>query len=197
MNNIPTIKFDDIYEFCTTVDDEFHRYYYAMKENCYVDITIIVKYAKAREVINYFTTEEGFELANVNFHDPDFDGYNDEYLVTLCCGLSNNDSKEIWCEPAKNEDGYIINEGNIVYLFDECNSTMIPQVQGDKTYIVELDEDLDEDFDDEFLDDLELGYHCNEDCENCYEYDKDDYVTIELSKDEVELLHKLYHIFNI
>lgn len=198
MNNIPTICFDDMYDFCEEVMQEFYGRYYSVKKYSTIDITVIAKYAKAREIITFFA-EDDFELANVEFHDPNCDGYEDEYIITLCYGLSDNDAKEIWCEPARNESGYLLTEGQAVYILDECNKDMIPKVLGDKTFIVELDNEDDED-DDEFSDDLELGtYHCNEDCENCHEYDKDDddYVTIKLDKSDVEILHKLYNIFGI
>lgn len=202
MKNIPTICFDDIYEFCIEVNETFHRYYFDTKKNNSVNITVVAKYAKAREIISYFTTEEGFELANVNFHDPDFDGYNDEYLVALCCGLSDNDSKEIWCEPAKKDNDYILSEGNVVYVLDECNSAMIPKVQGDKTFIVELEEDLDEDFEDnfdnEFSDDLELGTKFYKGCDkDCTIHCDDGYINIRLDKDDVKTLTMLYRIFDI
>lgn len=202
MNKIPTICFDDIYDFCLEVENEFFGRYHSLKDNDVIDITVIAKYEKARKMMAFFA-EDDFELANVEFHDPNCDGYEDEYIITLCYGLSDNEEKEIWCEPAKNENGYLITEGQAVYILDECNKDMIPKVLGDKTFIVELDnEDLDDEDDDEFSDDLEIGtYHCNEDCENCHEYDKDDkdddYVTIKLDKFDVEMLHKLYNIFGI
>lgn len=200
MNKIPTICYEDIYEFCEDVDHEFKKYLdKAIKNNSTIDIAIVVKYKNAREIINVLV-DFGYEIANVSIHDSIMSGYSDEYIVSLCYGLNHSDVPEIWCEPAKNDKGYLLTEGQAVYILDECNKDMIPKVLGDKTFIVEIDSDDEEDLDDEFSDDLELGaYHCNEDCENCHEYDKDDddYVTIKLDKSDVEILHKLYNIFGI
>lgn len=43
MNKIPTICFEDIYEFCEAMDSEFNRRYYASKSDESVDISIFAK----------------------------------------------------------------------------------------------------------------------------------------------------------
>ncbi len=105
MNKISTICFEDVYEFCEAMDSEFNRRYYPSKQDETVDISIFAKYENARKIINILT-EYDYELANVNFHDPETDGYEDEFLITLCARISNYDTPEIWVEPAKRKDGF-------------------------------------------------------------------------------------------
>ena len=52
MNKIPTICFEDVYEFCEAMDSEFNRRYYASKSDEAVDISIFAKYDNARKIIN-------------------------------------------------------------------------------------------------------------------------------------------------
>jgi hypothetical protein len=56
MNKIPTICFEDIYEFCEAMDSEFNRRYYASKSDESVDISIFAKYDNARKIINLLLT---------------------------------------------------------------------------------------------------------------------------------------------
>ena len=200
MNKIPTICYEDIYEFCEDVDHEFKKYLdKAIKNNSTIDIAIVVKYKNAREIINVLV-DFGYEIANVSIHDSIMSGYSDEYIVSLCYGLNHSDVPEIWCEPAKNDKGYLLNEGDIVYIFDECNSKVVPQVESDRTYFVELEDEIKDEYDD-FADDLECG-NCEE-CHFCDDSDdeesaKDDkYVTVRLSKCAAEDLDRLYHIFGL
>ena len=183
MNKIPTICFEDVYEFCEAMDSEFNRRYYASKSDEAVDISIFAKYDNARKIIN-FLTDYDYELANINFNDPETDGYEDEFLITLCSRISNHDTPEIWVEPAKRKDGYLLNEADATYILDECSSALLPKVETDKIYFVELKEDIDDEYDD-FADNLELGncYDCccHHDCVDC-DMDDEEYVNVTLPK---------------
>lgn len=195
-----TICYDNIFEFCEDVDSSFLRKYYAaMKDNSTVDIAIAAKYDTSRKIINILT-DYGFEIANIDFHDSICDGYEDEFVISLCYGLNHSNAMEIWCEPAKRENGYIIFDGDEIYIFDECNSKIMNKVESNDVYIVELHDEIEKEYD-EFTDDLELG-NCNGDCESCHEYNvnddtDDEYVNLKLTKDEAETLHKLYHVFGL
>ena len=181
MNKIPTICFEDIYEFCEAMDSEFNRRYYASKSDESVDISIFAKYDNARKIINLLTN------------------YDYELVITLCARISNHDTPEIWVEPAKRKDGYLLNEADATYIFDECNRALLPQVETDKTYFVELKEDIDDEYDD-FADDLELGncYDCccHHDCVDC-DMDDEEYVNVTLPKEDIETLHMLCRIFKV
>lgn len=198
--NSKTICYDDIFEFCEDVDSSFLRKYYAaMKDNSTVDITIAAKYDTSRKIINILT-DYRFEIANIDFHDAICDGYKDEFVISLCYGLNHSNAMEIWCAPAKCENGYIIFGGDEIYIFDECNSKIMNKVESNDVYIVELHDEIEKEYD-EFTDELELG-NCNGDCESCHEYNvnddtDDEYVNLKLTKDEAETLHKLYHVFGL
>lgn len=170
-----------------------------MKDNSTVDIAIAAKYDTSRKIINILT-DYGFEIANIDFHDAICDGYEDEFVISLCYGLNHSNAMEIWCEPAKRENEYIIFDGDEIYIFDECNSKIMNKVESNDVYIVELHDEIEKEYD-EFIDDLELG-NCNGDCESCHEYNvsddtDDEYVNLKLTKDEAETLHKLYHVFGL
>lgn len=197
-----TICYDDIFEFCEDVDSSFLRKYYAaIKDNSTVDIAIAAKYDTSRKIINILTDYE-FEIANIDFHDAICDGYKDEFVISLCYGLNHSNAMEIWCEPAKCENEYIIFGGDEIYIFDECNSKIMNKVESNDVYIVELHDEIEKEYD-EFTDDLELGNrNYNGDCESCHEYNvsddtDDEYVNLKLTKDEAETLHKLYHVFGL
>ena len=68
MNKISTICFEDIYEFCESMDSEFNRRYYASKSDESVDISIFAKYDNARKIINILTDYD-YELANINLEE--------------------------------------------------------------------------------------------------------------------------------
>lgn len=200
MNKIPTICYEDIYEFCEDVDSEFEKYLdKAIEKDGTVDIPILAKYKNAREIINILV-DFGYEIANVSIHDSIMNGYADEYIVSLCYGLNHSDVPEIWCQPAKDDKGYYLNQGDAIYILDECNSKVISQIESDRTYIVELEDEIEDEYDD-FVDDLECG-----NCEECYMYndsddeenEKDDeYVTIELTPEEAAIWDMLYHSFSL
>ena len=199
MNKIPTICFENVYDFCETVDSEFNRHYYASKSDEAVDISIFAKYDNARKIINILTDYD-YKIANVNFNDPKIDGYEDEFVITLCARLSSYDAPEIWVEPAKRKDGYLLNEANATYILDECNSALLPKAGTVQTYFVKLKEDVEDEYDD-FADDLECG-----NCEECHIFDdsddeenaKDDvYATVELTPEESQILDMLYHAFGL
>lgn len=195
MNKIPTIYYDDIYTFCDVVDVEFSkRHYDAKKNDSTVDITVVAKYDLARKLINIFT-DYGYEIACMDFHDPEYDGYEDEYIISLCYGLSDSGEMEIWCEPAKRKDDYLILSGDVVYIMDECNSKITKNVESDDVSFVELEDEIEGEYD-EFVHDLECG--------NCdsKEYDEEDsqddeYATIEFSPEEGQILDMLYHAYGL
>ena len=59
---------------------------------------------------------------------------------------------EIWCEPVRRDKGYIFIEADVVYIFGDCNSKIIPKIESDEVYEVGIGEDYDD---------------CDGDCENC------------------------------
>lgn len=72
---------------------------------------------------------------------------NDAFVISLL-------DDEIWCEPVKRENEYIFVEADVVYIFDNCNSKIVPKIEADEVYEVEVGN--------------EYG-----DCENCDCHDVD------------------------
>ena len=173
MNKIPTICFEDVYEFCEAMDSEFNRRYYASKSDESVDISIFAKYDNARKIINLLTDYD-YELANINFHDHEIDGYEDEFIITLCARISNHDTPEIWVEPAKRKDGYLLNEADATYIFDECSRALLPHLELGNCY----------------------DCCCRHDCVDC-DIDDEEYVNVTLPKEDIETLHMLCRIFKV
>ncbi|HAU84211.1 MAG TPA: hypothetical protein DCW90_01475, partial [Lachnospiraceae bacterium] len=147
MNKIPTICYEDIYEFCASLNFEFENRYEMADEDDTISISVVAKYDNARNIINILTGY-GYEIANMEFHDPEYDGYKDEYIITICVRLSNNDIMEIWCEPAKRKDDYLILGGDIVYILNECNIKVVKKIESDKIYFVELEDEIEDEYDD-------------------------------------------------
>lgn len=141
---IKTLHFEDYEYFACAVSDVYDR----VKSNDeYNSVDVVAKYENAKEIIRELVGI-GYGIASINgFGDPEWDGYDDAFVISLL-------DDEIWCEPVKRENGYIFVEADVVYIFDDCNSKIIPKIEADEIYEVEIG-----DFD--------------YDCENCEYHDVD------------------------
>lgn len=146
---IKTLHFEDYEDFACAVSDAYDK----VKSNDeYNSVDVVAKYEDAKEIIRELI-RIGYGIAFINeLGDPEWDGYDDAFAISL---LDN----EIWCEPVKRKDGYIFVEANVVYIFNDCNSKIIPKIEADEVYKVEIVNDYD-DCDIEILNDYG-------DCENC------------------------------
>ena len=149
---IKTLHFEDYEEFACAVSDTYDR----VKSNDeYDSVDIIAKYEDAKEIIRELV-EMGYGIAFIDkFGDSEWDGYDDAFVISLL-------DDEIWCEPVKRNNDYIFVEADVVYIFDNCNSKIIPKIEADDVYEVEVGNGYD---------------NCDGDCENCdcKEIDKDYY----------------------
>lgn len=141
---IKTLHFEDYEYFACAVSDVYDR----VKSNDeYNSVDVVAKYENAKEIIRELVGI-GYGIAFIDkFGDPEWDGYDDAFVISLL-------DDEIWCEPVKRENGYIFVEADVVYIFDDCNSKIIPKIEADEIYEVEIG-----DFD--------------YDCENCDCHDVD------------------------
>ena len=130
---IKTLHFDNYEEFAWVVSDAYDR----VKSNDeYNSVDIVAKYEDAKEIIRKLIGI-GYGIAFINeFGDPEWDGYDDAFVISLY-------DDEIWCEPVKRKDGYIFVEADVVYIFDDCNSKIVPKIEANDVYEVSLDEDCD------------------------------------------------------
>ena len=139
---IKTLHFEDYEDFACAVSDVYDR---VKSDDKYNSVDVIAKYEDAKEIIRELIGI-GYGIAFINeLADPERDGYDDAFVVSLL-------EDQIWCEPVKRENGYIFVEADVVYIFDNCNSKIIPKIEADEVYEVEIGNEYDD---------------CDGDCKNC------------------------------
>lgn len=139
---IKTLHFEDYEDFACAVSDAYDR---VKSDDAYNSVDVVAKYEDAKEIIRELIGI-GYGIAFIDgFGNPEWDDYDDAFVISLL-------DDEIWCEPVKRKDGYIFVDADVVYIFDNCNSKIIPKIEADEVYEVEIG-----DFD--------------YDCENCDYHD--------------------------
>lgn len=110
-------------------------------------IDICAKYDEAKEIIAKLVCS-GYGIASIDkFDSEEYGGYYDEYVISLL-------EDQIWCEPAKRNGKYIFVEADVVYIFDNCNSKIIPKIEAGEVYELEIGNEYDD---------------CDSDCKNSEE----------------------------
>ena len=143
---IKTLHFEDYEDFACAVSDVYDR---VKSDDEYNSVDVVAKYEDAKEIIRELIGI-GYGIAFIDgFGNPEWDDYDDAFVISLL-------DDEIWCEPVKRKDGYIFVEADVVYVFDDCNSKIIPKIESDEVYEVEVGN-----YDD-----------CDGDCENCPSHDE-------------------------
>lgn len=158
---IKTLHFEDYEDFACVVSNTYDR---IKSDDKYNSIDVVAKYEDAKEIIRELIGI-GYGIAFIDkFGNPEWDGYDDAFVISLL-------DDEIWCEPVKRDDGYIFIEADVVYIFDDCNSKIIPKIESDEIYEVEIGNEYDD---------------CNGDCENCNCHNE---TYLHTSEDEDENTH--------
>lgn len=125
---IKTLQFEDYEDFACAVSDTYGK---LKSGDEYNSVDVVAKYEDAKEIIHELI-EMGYGIAFINkFGNPEWDGYDDAFVISLL-------DDEIWCEPVKRKNGYIFVEADIVYIFDNCNSKIVPKIEADEVYEVEI-----------------------------------------------------------
>ena len=144
---IKTLHFEDYVNFACAVSDAYDR---VKSDDEYNSVDVVAKYEDAKEIIRELVGM-GYGIAfATEFASPEWDNYDDAFVVSL---LDN----EIWCEPVKRKDGYIFVEADVVYIFDDCNSKIIPKIESAEVYEVEVGNEYDD---------------CDGDCKKCHAHDE-------------------------
>ena len=144
---IKTLHFEDYEDFTCTVSDVYNK---VRSDDEYNSIDMVAKYEDAKENIRELVGI-GYDIAFINeLADPEWDGYDDAFVISLL-------DDEIWCEPVKRDEGYIFVEADVVYIFDDCNSKIIPKIEANEVYEVGIGNEYDD---------------CDGDCENCPAHDE-------------------------
>lgn len=144
---IKTLHFEDYEDFACAVSDAYDK----VKSNDeYNSVDIVAKYEDAKEIIRELIGI-GYGIAFIDkLANPEWDGYDDAFVISLL-------DSEIWCEPVRRKDGYIFVEADVIYIFDDCNSKIIPKIESNEVYEVEIGNEYDD---------------CDGDCENCNCHDE-------------------------
>lgn len=154
------INFEYIEEFVDYVINEVEN-----DEDAFV--TVIAKFDEAKEILKNLMLYEDVDFDFLEIEDPIMDNYYDEFVIFL---WMNDGVLEIGCEKLKDDEGDYINpSGDIVFMFDNCSSKIIPLCEGSDLYFVNIEDDCDcEEECDEYC-------HCDCHCGDSYiEYSKTD-----------------------
>lgn len=144
--------------FACTVADKYDE---LKKHDDLSTLDIVGTYDEIKEVVRELVCI-GYDIGSFDeFGTPEVFGYEDEYILSLL-----ND--KILVEKLKGDTGYKYVNGNVVYLFEDCNSKIIGKIENiASTYEVSINEN------DNHMDICE-GHDCDMEC-ICEEYDDNQY----------------------
>lgn len=128
MKDIKTLKFKDIKHFVSFVMREYNK----LDSLNYEDIAIIVTASDAAAYVTEFI-RCGMNIEELDVSAPDYDLYNNEYVITISNG--------IWCEKFKRDGKYFNVNGTIVYISGDANSKCLPYIKSDNVYSFDVEED--------------------------------------------------------
>lgn len=129
MHKVGEISMDNLYfhnfeDFACEIADKF------VLLDEYEDVAVIAKYNETKELFKELIYI-GFDMCNISLEIPDWDGYDDEYILSLS-------SEGIWIEKFKRENDYFEDESTIIYILDNCSSKVIPYCKGETVYEVSI-----------------------------------------------------------
>ena len=140
--------------------------HYMSVVSCNKFASIIAKYEDAKQIVTELV-KLGSIMEFVELTDPLWDGYNDEFVITIF-----QPENELYCSKLKSSDGeYLHDDSETVFIMGNCNSKLLSYLSGNDIREVAIVEDDDE-WDDELCDDNRCKNHC--DCYDCPEYDEDE-----------------------
>ena len=108
--------------YCDTCDLAYNMYMYS--HNPDGDSTILIAgYEIVSEMLKDLMQFEDTTAFSIHLDDPEMDGYEDEYILTL------DDEQNVWIEPFKKEDGkYLVFDDEhvtLVFVHNDVNSKAI------------------------------------------------------------------------
>lgn len=102
-------------------------------------VTVIAKFDEAKEILSNAMLCEDVNFDFLHIESPEIDDYNDEFVLSF---WMNDGILEVGCEKLKNEEGNYTNPcGDIVFLFSNCSSRIIPLCEGSELYFVSLEDE--------------------------------------------------------
>ena len=119
--------------------------------------TVVCKFNEAKEIIKYLMMFEDIDFENIYLESPDEKGYTDEFCMEF---WYNDGVVNFSCDPLKVNGKYENPCGDETYLFDDCNSKIIPLCEDSRLYFVSIDDE----------------YDCDDECDclcDCHNEDKE------------------------
>ena len=108
--------------YCDTCDLAYDMYMYSHNPDGNHTI-LIAGYEIVSEMLKDLMQFEDTTAFNILLENPEIDGYEDEYILTL------DDEQNVWIEPFKNKDGkYLIFDDEyvtLVFVHNDVNSKAI------------------------------------------------------------------------
>lgn len=127
------INFEYIEEFVDYVIDEVEN-----NEDNFV--TVIAKFDEAKEILKNAMTYDDVNFESLQIESPIMDNYCDEFALSF---WTNDGVLEIGCEKLKRNGEYIDPSGDVVFLFDNCSSKIIPLCEDSKLYFISIEGECD------------------------------------------------------
>ena len=93
-------------------------------------VTVIAKFDETKEILKNAMTYDDVNFESLQIESPIMDNYYDEFVLSF---WMNDGVLEIGCEKLKNKNGHYANPcGDVVFLFEDCSSKIIPLCEGSK-----------------------------------------------------------------
>lgn len=180
------LLFEDVYELSNEMLDDATHF-----SDC---VSAICHYEMAAALLSELI-QSGVTIGQININDYEWDHYDREYLVSIMDG-------SLYCSPiygrkkdGYSRDGYLETYADVVYIHQDCNSTLLKYLDCDRIFEFAVEE-LDEvDFDEDIELSFDLDFECDGDCKRCVLSDNNDdeedeesfyssSVSVNISKDE-------------
>lgn len=126
------LQFEGYKEFACEIADKFDT----LDKKNFDDVSVIARPKETKEVFRELVCL-GYNLCNITYERIDWDGYEDEYILSLS-------PEGIWIEKFKRENGYIEDESSATYIMDNCSSAVIPYCKSKNLYEVSVGDSEDD-----------------------------------------------------
>lgn len=81
-------------------------------------VGVVCHYELATEILKDLMRYENIIINNIEINNPEWDGYEDEYLVSV-------DNGELFCKKMKHDDRYILYIADVAFVHQDCNSALL------------------------------------------------------------------------
>ena len=128
----------------------------------FIGVSVVAHYEVMIDFLNELVKNTDFSLININLEDPEMDGYDREWILTI------DPDGYIWCEKVYRSDhgGYLFCDEDIVFVHEDVDGNFIKKNADENIILFSID---DEENEDDECDDL----NC-EGCSNSIYVAKDD-----------------------